>query len=297
MRVNVNQFVSIAAILIFILGYVFYFDLKNKLNLLHQVNNKEIDLRSRFYYEKNFIQNNRMIQIKLLDVKKNLSSYFRFDTKSNVTSEFLTAIIKTAELNGLELLSINPEGWKREVLTDALTIHLVAFGSFVQFVDFLSQLNHQPLPIVVSSFSLQIKINEQGQINIHLMGFYLPEAQNKIQPQLKPMFENRESAAINKRNPFGSAMNHSFEITNQLKSFYHLLDGVSLRQIKWVGFIREGSTFRALAMLPNGKTLEIKVGALIGAEKGKVVAINEHHIILNLSGKEIIVGLSSFPIL
>ncbi len=64
-----------------------------------------------------------------------------------------------------------------------------------------------------------------------------------------------------------------------------LENAVSLEKMKWGGFLQDGDKSWGLLMLPDGKTIEVEVGDVMGVERGKVIEVKEDEISLTVAGK------------
>lgn len=263
------------SVLLLILG--FYSDIRFKLMHLSQIYAKENVLSAQIKEATQLLAQQEVIEKRWQEMSLKISRYLRSDNKSVEAGELLAAIQHAGEVNGLAIESIQPGVWQSYSDVNGIDIHLRAVGNYFQFVEFITMLKQYSLPIELCDFSLHA--NQQGnlQIDLQLLGFYVPTVHSHSMLPNSLWFPIEKSPYSFSHDPF--SRESQFELTNQSDD-PNLLKSAFLRQIKLVGYLHQDKRFWALVMLPNGKTSEMTRDSLVGFEKARVVKLDEHSVVL-----------------
>lgn len=139
-------------------------------------------------------------------------------------------------------------------------------GKFLQLVDFIEILSDYSLPIILTDFSLQSISSESVQIDMQFLGIYIAGFgrspgmwySTQTTSHLKPIL----------RDPFATPA-----VNNGVRD-----DLLSIHQMRYVGYLQQENLFWGLLMLPNGKTIHVRQGDILGLEKLRVVSVDEKRI-------------------
>ncbi len=137
-----------------------------------------------------------------------------------------------------------------------LPVKINAAGQFSTFIKLIFALTQGDRPIVINDFSFERDKN--GKITAEI--------------QLFIVGVNAKSLKMDYQ-------------AYQTMSVAMLADSVSLRKMRWGGFLQHEQSSSGLLILPDGRAIEVQLGAIIGMEKGKVIEVKEDEININVAGK------------
>lgn len=280
-----NIFLSVGIIVI-VLIIGFCLDIQPKVMQLMELYSVTKSLHAQFNSEIELIHNEGPIRKQLQESLSQVSPVLRRDNKPNISAELISVVLRAAELNGLLITSIQPLQWMSESNLESLTIHVQAKGKFEQFTEFIALLRQYSLPIQLRDFSLHVEKNVL-QMDMQLLGSYVVTIDPNHQPLMAWLSSKKFNLTRSPHDPFAHMAEKAFELTNLPEEASHLLSTFPMQQIKFAGYLRDHGKFWVLAKLPNGKTVEVKEGALFGIEKAKVLSLKEHEIVLEMAAREV----------
>lgn len=234
------------------------------ISLFFDVKQKLIQIGQRRIVEKNVLDaieiNKRILLNAMLNQQKSLlkvdnTLLEKSDILAYITDFFMSRGIT---VNKVQLLKIRTAAG-----VNTLPVKVNAIGNFAEFTQLLTGLAASFRPILVNDFSLQIDKNGVMMAEMQLWFFAMHTKAFKVPDQ--------EPQAVN---------------------MHTLLHGVSVKKMKWVGFLRHEQAIWGLLVLPAGQTVEVQAGSIIGVEKGRVVEVKEDGVIVDLMEKKIRIGSS-----
>lgn len=257
--------------------------------IMLEVNKLQIiksELIAKINEEKGFVREEEKIKVQNLDIKKKMARYIRFDDKSVVKTELLTAILQAGECQGFVIKSIDSVNWRAVSNTEVLTMHVIANGTFAQFYAYIDKIFRYSLPFVLSDFSIAVLASGLLEIDMHLDAFFVKtfDAQWVSLPQWKIRSLRRELG--DGLDPFYKAKREIELINFNSSELASRLDRVSYDQIRFVGYMVDDERRWVLARLPDGGTVEIFQNTVFGVEKVKVESISEEGVLLEVSGEK-----------
>lgn len=283
MKLNMRNMMTLASITATIAMMACYLDIYP---VLQQVKKTAVDERKwhqQVMEEKKWLHQAPAITQQLHQLNEVIAPFLRANNPTIVTAELLSSIMRSAELSGVMIQTLQPIAWHQLYGANALIIAVSAQAHFSQFADFMASLSQSALPILLQDFSLHAEQNGSVKINFQLAGMYVPTTQ--FVPRYFPEKVRRE---IKKSglDPFLPNVN-KLELTNRYDDDDLLLHSVPLINVKWVGYIKQNNRSWALAMLPNNKTLAIARGASVGLEQAKLTLLNAESVLLENQGRKI----------
>lgn len=263
-----------------------YFDIQPKWICLRQAYTDEKSLQARIVSEKIWISQENKILFQWQALKNEMSPILQIDNRTLIEEELLTAIVHAGELNGLVITSIQPINWQTLSGVNALIMHVVALGSYAQFVGFDAMLAQYSLPIMLEDFSIHGDQNGELQLDMQLMGCFVATNQKEflLRPTWRASLKKMIRTSIH--DPFLMTSSDVFGFDDHEIEMNSFLHSVSVSQIKYVGYVQRENQFWALMMFPNGKTVAVTLGSSLGAENAYVESLNEQRAILDVAGRK-----------
>lgn len=266
-----------ACVLVIVGG--FWFDVRKQLVTFYDLNQRKKTLASEVIQDQLLTSTKETIESEYSQLKKSLNAYFLTDNKSALTASLIAKLNQAAEANGVHLQDIHPLVWKSERYFNTIIVQFKAAGDFNGFVQLLLMLGRFPMPLLLNDFKLHVDKKNNLMMEISLMGHYFPL--EKSQPL-------RSGSLPSKNKNLFSARRETIQVINNVTQDYtELLQSVSFKQIKWVGYLRYGGQLWVLGKLPSGKTIEFRNGDRIGVEKAKLIKADEEKIIFLHAGHEV----------
>jgi hypothetical protein len=203
--------------------------------------------------EKNLIHAIKEKTDSLKSAKSQSINLLKIDNPVVDAAAALKCLMQIFQLNGMRIQSI--QLLKNQTINglNILPVNGHMLGIFSQFEKLMMNLAKNSFPIVIDDFSLQIDDSNNVTLKLQLFLSNLPEATLK-----------------------------SNYLENQFSNTECLMHSVVLEKIKWAGFIKQKKFYWGLVMLPDGKTCEVRIGAVIGAERGRVISVSEQGLLVKV---------------
>lgn len=231
--------------------------------LFINVRQKVILLAQKQIIEKNVLnaidQNKKILSNITFSQQKSL---LKIDNKLLETADILAYIThffvaQNVVIDKVQLLKV-----KAVAGVNALPVKVSATGDFAALPKLIAALSASSLLVAINDFSLQIDRNGKMITEMQLLVFAV----------------------------YVKALAVDFQ-TSRADDMGALMNTTSLKQIKWVGFLRDENTIFGLLMLPKGETVAVRAGSIIGVEKGKVMSVGEEGVMIDSRGEKIYLGV------
>lgn len=173
--------------------------------------------------------------------------------------DIISEVVRVADQNGIFVKveqSPASQGSAIVIATQA------DFPILLSFIKTLSELS-----ILLNEVTFHVEKNSIVTMNASLMDY----------PYL---FHSHFDLLGNAENPMRS-MDSSFVLSDS-KEDVSKLNIVSIKQLKYVGYLGKKSQFLGLLQSLSGVSGLVVVGMTIGLEKAKVITVNEHHVVLQM---------------
>lgn len=268
--------------LIFLLFFSFWLDIKPCYLELQHVHNEGNNLIQLYHQEIQLIKEESQFKTQLFEM---LDEGFpsSHQEKPYIMNEWIASILKNSTITGMVIDFVRPEVWKVELGMNKLSIFLLIHGQFSQWVEFIAMLERLSLPLKLNDFEIQMDEDKKLHIKLKLIGYYFP----MLQPVLINKKYKDPSFFSITQDPFQSFTSDKIvELNNgQLNLTSH---AVSIKYLKFVGYIQQQKNYWAIILLPNGKTISIAENASLGLEGFRVLSITPEKILAKLNDRQFI---------
>lgn len=201
-----------------------------------------------------------------LQAKKNLSKLKNKNPVNKIkkislnTVQTIGYLDRIARMEGFSMKKIYPLKNISISGIRASVFKISMLGDFLRLKKLMNRFAKSVIPLVVDDFSL--RINQQGEVEfeMRLLVFYMQA--------LTTVLLDKEDTSKSK------------------------LYTTSLQELKWVGYLQKNSSFFGLVMLPDGNTVDVKVGSVIGKENARVILIDQAKMVVEINGNKSIIHYS-----
>lgn len=181
----------------------------------------------------------------------------------------LRQLMTLAKFNYLETSRVTwvipPNSQKADQPADGLTIILVVTGEFAGLLGFIEQFHQQKYPLNIDHVLIK---NQDDHLVCTLQLTLFPRVLALTPVASAPPHQQLASKS---RDPFATG----FLLTDRLPALTTNHSGkMSLEQLRYLGYLRQGSKIVALLLLPEGGIAEVDIGAVITPEKWRVQSID-----------------------
>jgi Tfp pilus assembly protein PilO len=204
------------------------------------------------------IESNKKILINAM--QSNLPSLIQVEDRLINASDVLNYLSYFWVSHGMVVNKVQLLKRKTILGMNVLPVKINITGQFLEFSKLLTYLAEDLRPIVLNDFSLSIDRNKTMVAEMHLWVFSF---RNKI-----------------------NGMNSQ---AGEPKNIDSWITRVPLQKMKWVGFLQQQQTIWGFVMSPEGKTIEVQVGSIIGLEKGRVMKVSDHDMRIDLGGRNVFI--------
>lgn len=243
---------------------IYQWDLQPAWTRLHNAREQQQILQNRFNQNIEVIKQENKLKQQI----KALQNIISLDNQVEIHHEIENILLKDITITGItiKLLQSRKENHRQH-------FHLILDGTFEQLCEFISLIAQDHHLIAVTDCVIRAEKNGSLSSELNL-------ASTSYLHTIKFPILN-----YNKNN-FGSLVN------NQIQSLENTVPNVSLseisvRLVKYVGFIQYQSEKCALLMLPNGQTSTVKNHDRVGVEQAVVSDVNESAVTVELAGQKI----------
>lgn len=247
MQFHKVRWLCLYAIILLICFLFLFLDVKKQVVRIFQ---KKVEERNLLVNVEN--NKNRVINA----IQKVQGSVLQIDNTLLETSSALAYLAnffeeKNVTVNNIQLLKV-----KTISGVNVLPVKVSAAGQFSTFLKLIVALSKGSRPMVINDFLFQRDSHGAVVAEMRLLMFGV----------------HVKAFTMNDRD-------------HQLVSMEMLENTVSLEKMKWGGFLQDGEMSRGFLILPDGKTVEVQVGAIVGVERGRVIDVKENEISVNVTGK------------
>ncbi|MBA3662516.1 MAG: pilus assembly protein PilP [Gammaproteobacteria bacterium] len=178
--------------------------------------------------------------------------------EANFSLQVTETIREIATQHAVDIIQLN--FLEDKVSQEVSKLHLKIRGPFNKVTGFIETMVQNALPIAITNFKYGRLVTGDYQMQMDL---WAVKAQwcEKLNINLK-----EKTRSLFCSNP------------SQLQNFNAVYTTINypFKQLQLVGLLQQGSQAVALIRLPTLQIIHVKVGALLGVEKNKVVAIDSH---------------------
>lgn len=247
-----SRYLYMIAVFSLMIAAGYFFDLQDQLSSLS-------NLRQRYHANKLALQQSSAMESVSAAV---LAPDRRIDLLS-------TAVALSRDY-GVNIKNIMPQHHNNT--TDSM--HVVAEADYLQIVKMMERLSRYPNPVIIKNVVFKALTSERIYAEFDLQAFAVT----------LPVVKQSDAILKNSINPFCASPS-----TLILARPVQTIMTVALNQMRSGGIIQSGCQQYGLIALPNGDVIDVRVGVVIGKERGRVVSISADKVVVRLVNKKQII--------